>query len=727
MIIKSIYIKNFRSYYKENRIDLSDGLTLIIGGNGDGKTTFFEALEWLMNTSIDGNKPVHISEKRKRELAVGESDETVVSISFEHEGDKELVKRFRFTKNEENSVTLSKCEFVGYTTDGAERLAENGASLLDKCFASEIRRYCMFKGESNLNIFDREETAVKKLVETFSDIRQFDEMESLAQTFESRTQNVVAKEMQNDKKTADKAKELNNNIRYTDDKINKIIDDIKDLEKNIRTYTDVINQIETIQETSEKWQEIKKRISSLEDKVTDLRFKAQVDYNTLLLDDYWILKPFSCILGEYCNKVSKLSIEKRRIERQEIQRRAEERAKREVIDGIQQLANGAEPLPWNLPDRDTMLEMINDEVCKVCGRPAPKGSDAYNFMLRKLEDYMAHIRQQKIIKDEQEKQVEEPPLFKKSYIEELADRKVKFGDGEAESWIASLTPAIFETIQFVNTQKERLERVKNDLQDAITDREDLLIQSPGLSADVLDRSFKDYKGNYEAKERANVRLTELNNDLKQWKQKKEDCLSEYKKLEPTSSMTKHYVKIHDIFNAVLRSIEKAKENNIDSFITLLQDNANEYLQKLNVNDFHGIIKLRRKSNGGADILLESSNGTIISNPNGALKTTMYMSVLFAVSKITTLKREQDYPLIFDAPTSSFEDVKEEVFYNVIDKIEKQCIIATKDLLVNKGGGIRELNMDKINQLSCSVYRIRKADGFDERDLSTIQTIITKIK
>jgi DNA sulfur modification protein DndD len=192
-------------------------------------------------------------------------------------------------------------------------------------------------------------------------------------------------------------------------------------------------------------------------------------------------------------------------------------------------------------------------------------------------------------------------------------------------------------------------------------------------------------------------------------------------------MTKHYVKIHDIFNAVLRSIEKAKENNIDSFITLLQDNANEYLQKLNVNDFHGIIKLRRKSNGGADILLESSNGTIISNPNGALKTTMYMSVLFAVSKITTLKREQDYPLIFDAPTSSFEDVKEEVFYNVIDKIEKQCIIATKDLLVNKGGGIRELNMDKINQLSCSVYRIRKADGFDERDLSTIQTIITKIK
>ena len=44
MIIKSINIKNFRSYYGNNPVVFSDGLTLIIGGNGDGKTTFFESL-----------------------------------------------------------------------------------------------------------------------------------------------------------------------------------------------------------------------------------------------------------------------------------------------------------------------------------------------------------------------------------------------------------------------------------------------------------------------------------------------------------------------------------------------------------------------------------------------------------------------------------------------------------------------------------------------------------
>ena len=39
MIIKDIIIKNFRSYYGENKFTFSNGLTLIIGDNGDGKVS----------------------------------------------------------------------------------------------------------------------------------------------------------------------------------------------------------------------------------------------------------------------------------------------------------------------------------------------------------------------------------------------------------------------------------------------------------------------------------------------------------------------------------------------------------------------------------------------------------------------------------------------------------------------------------------------------------------
>ena len=79
MIIKEIKITNFRSYYGSNHLSLSKGLTLVIGDNGDGKTTLFEALEWLFDTTGENRKDSHISEKRKSELEIGESDEIITS------------------------------------------------------------------------------------------------------------------------------------------------------------------------------------------------------------------------------------------------------------------------------------------------------------------------------------------------------------------------------------------------------------------------------------------------------------------------------------------------------------------------------------------------------------------------------------------------------------------------------------------------------------------------
>ena len=85
MIFKTLYIKNFRSYYGDNKFDFrNNGLTLIVGGNGDGKTTFFEALQWLCNTTLteNDNNQVNFSEMRRSEMAVGEMEEVKVALVF---------------------------------------------------------------------------------------------------------------------------------------------------------------------------------------------------------------------------------------------------------------------------------------------------------------------------------------------------------------------------------------------------------------------------------------------------------------------------------------------------------------------------------------------------------------------------------------------------------------------------------------------------------------------
>ena len=48
MKINSITINNFQSYYGEQTIEFGDGLNLIIGNGGKGKSKLFNAFYWVL-------------------------------------------------------------------------------------------------------------------------------------------------------------------------------------------------------------------------------------------------------------------------------------------------------------------------------------------------------------------------------------------------------------------------------------------------------------------------------------------------------------------------------------------------------------------------------------------------------------------------------------------------------------------------------------------------------
>jgi len=723
MIIKDIKVNNFRSYYGSNHLTLSNRLTLIIGDNGDGKTTLFEALDWLFDTTGENKKESHISEKRKAEMEIGETDEVSVSITFEHDGEKEIEKSFSFEKTADGAFRTKDYKFVGYYLDGAERHSIAGDRLLNICFEPVIRRYCMFKGENELNVFDND-TALKTLVDTFSGIKQFDDLVEMTASFEQKSANAANRELQNDKKVSNQAKELNAELASVVNDIQSIKTELTQKKVSISEFASKLELLERNQETSERYQSIKDRIKGLRDKRAKLVALSSCDYSTNLLDEYWILRAFPSIIKEFSAKVYALSKEKRRLDKQETERRAMAEGERKAISKIQKLANDAVPLPWNLPDEETMKDMIKDEVCKVCGRPAPKGSEAYEFMCNKLNEYLAHITAEANKNGNSEE--EEKPLFPNSFINELHSRQIKLS-GETEQDISKIATTITDQLEFVTKRKAELSEVEKQLQDLETEQNDLLMQS-GLSADLLDKSISDLKGFFEAKNRAEKRVSELETTLKFKENARNEIQDKLSQLEPTSSMTQVYQRVHTAFEKITKAFSNAKEQNINNFLQMLETESNKYLQELNKNDFYGIIRIRKTVNNSARIELYSENNVRIENPNGALQTTMYMSVLFAISRITTLKREQDYPLIFDAPTSSFGGFKEDTFYNVIDTIDKQCIIVTKDLLnIDKNTGEKKLDFDTINKLSCSVYRIEKVEPFNDKDLSTIQTVVKHVK
>ena len=724
MKLNKIIIKNFRSYHGENCFELSDGLTLVIGDNGDGKTTFFEALEWLFDTSKDNKSESNISEMRKAEMGIGDSDEVAVTMTFDHRGEKEICKKFIFEKDTNGSVRTRDFSFVGYEIVGAERYKRDGKILLESCFDTVIRRYCLFKGERELNVFDNN-TALKTLVDTFSGIKQFDNLVELTTYFEQQSDNLVTKELKKDKKQEEVIKRLEYELSKVQSAISDVRHDIRIKEKAVSDYETRLRVLEENQDACENLQDINARIEQKKIEQRRLMGYINLDYNAMLLDDMWILRAFPSILSEYQKKVSSLSREKRKLQKAEDERIAIEKGKQEAIKEIQKLANDATPLPWNLPDKETMQEMIDDEICKVCGRPAEKGSDAYNFMVNKLNEYLDHIRKESEAAQQQEASVK--PLFENTYINELHTRSIQLS-GDTEQELMGLATIIADRLSFVQSRKQDLERVNKDLTEAEDAKMQLLIQTPDLTEEMLIKNFKDFKGLSDSSKRASLDLQELNHELEVLEAQKQELKERQNQIVPSNGIVRVYQKVHITLERIMKAFEAAKNRNVEEFIQTLEEQANIYLKKLNADDFRGVIKIKRTADGSARINLYSSNDTLIANPGGAQKTTMYMSVLFAISKITTLKRDEDYPLIFDAPTSSFGEFKEDIFYNIIDNIDKQCVIFTKDLLrYDRDTEERELDFDKINQLSCSVYRIQKAPGYDEEDLSTIRTITERIK
>lgn len=721
MIIKDIVIKNFRSYYGENKFTFSDGLTLVIGDNGDGKTTLFEALQWLFETMVERNSIDNASEMRKSKLEIGESDEVYVAMTFDHDGEKSIEKSYTFTRNSEISFITSKITFRGYENTSAGRELVDGKVLMNRCFDAFIRRFSMFKGESTLNVF-QDKAALKQLVDKFSDVRKFDELVKLSAEFEEKSNKAFLKECSTDKKISGEAKSLELKLeRISSDIFNKKAD-IKDKKASITIFSTKLDELAQNQETTEKYNEINDRIKTLSDRIVKLKANiAAVDKNTALLDKQWILCAFPNILLEFKKKSQKFSKDKRIQEKEFLEEQAKKAGKLEALDEVRgMLADGIAELPWYLPNQETMEEMIHDHVCKVCGSPAPEGSPAYEFMVNKLNEYKKHVEEKLKLKAAKA-EIEQKQLFISDYVEELHNLSIRLG-GSTEAEVAHIRMDIGDRLSLEDRYQEELREKQEKKQEAEDNKARLLIQAGNVSEELLQKDFMDIRSMFEQKGRAEQRLVILQRELAELEEQEVEMRKKFNELNPQNGMVKVYRDVHRVLEEIAKAFKSAKKENLRRFLAALEECANDYLAKLSAKDFHGEIHLCQTVEDSTEIRLYSSNGSEIKNPSGSQETVMYMSVLFAISDFTDKKRDENYPLIFDAATSSFGDSKEEGFYNVIDKLKKQCIIVTKDF-ITKG----QLRLNEIDKLTCGVYRIRKADNFDSKNMATIRTLVEKVK
>lgn len=558
MIIKDIIIKNFRSYYGENKFTFSDGLTLIIGDNGDGKTTFFEALQWLFETMVERNTIDNASEMRKSKLEIGESDEVYVAMTFDHDGEKSIEKYYTFERTSEKAYSTSKVTFRGYENTNAGRELVDGKVLMNRCFDAFIRRFSMFKGESTLNVF-QDKTALKQLVDKFSDVKKFDDLVNLSAIFEEKSNSAYLKECRSDKKISNAAKALESQLqRIATDIFNKK-KEIKEKQDSISLYSTKLDELAQNQETTEKYNEVSERIKTLKENATKIRATlSSVDKNTALLDKQWILCAFPSILAEFKKKSQLFSKEKRLQDKEFLEQQAKEKGKLEAFNEVRGLlADGVPELPWYLPNEETMQEMINDHVCKVCGSPAPVGSPAYNFMVNKLNEYKKHV-DEKLKIEAAKASIEQKQLFSSNYVEEIHNLSIRLG-GSTEAEVVQIATDIDNRLFLESRCQDDLKVLMNKIQDAEDDKARLLIQAGNVSEELLQKDFMDIKGMFEQKGRAEQRLVVLQKELEDLKKEETELRKNFDELNPQNSLVKVYRDVHRVFEEVAKAFKKCKE------------------------------------------------------------------------------------------------------------------------------------------------------------------------
>ncbi|QBN17830.1 AAA family ATPase [Flavobacterium nackdongense] len=716
MIIRRIQIDNYLCYYDTNTFELSEGLNIILGENGEGKTKFFESVDWLFNGE-NRELDILVSAKKLNETEIGDSFRVRVAMTVEQYGEKSIItKSFVAKKEKANECSTSSFMIEGISENSSgERTQVDGQALLDRIFPFQIRKYSMFKGEAELNIFESD-SALANLINLFSEAKHYDKYSVKGAFLRDKAEKAVEDSSKLDKKNESLYKKLEGDIIYLEREKAKYLVHLNSTEEEIRKIEGNLQLAESHVSNADALDTLNKRIKEIEEKISYLTGRIDENYTTSLFDENWILVNFESLHKEFAEKVSSHSKSRR-----ELQSEFDKQIgiKEGVKKAKAELLNNAIPLPNNIPSKAIMEEMLNDEICKVCNREATKGSEAYEFMMKRLKTYL----ESQVTEDNEPNKDE--PLFKYDYTNRLDNLSISHEDNLKN--LRLIRTKIKDLFEFNDNRKKDIEELNEQLDKEKTERDRILGNSSIAAEKLIDvlKNYnawqKDLKNRNKDQVDYTTKVESFESDIKAKKEEKDKI--------DTSSANSFLLKTRNILRDIETIFIDTKENKFDEFILKLQTKSNRFLEIINIDSFTGEISIYKKNRLGKTTVEVQlmQNGRPLYKPNESLETSMYISILFAISELAFETKNEYYPLIFDAPTSSFGDYKTAQFLNLVYETKNQKILVTKNFL-DRDKTTKKLFVKKDFE---SVKRdkafwVKLEEPFNKNDLTTINTLVINL-
>lgn len=720
MLIKSITLTNFQCYFGEKHIEFSEGLNVIIGDNGAGKSKLYDAFYWVLyDETFDSTerkfrktnevKGKLVSDKAKFLCEPGEEVKVMVEIVIHNAvRDEEytitrsyIISRidtgdkleFKWREPSESTRTVFKRE--KYLTAKLVKDPSDIEAIIKKILPSDIKPYMWFQGEQVDSLIDfKNKETLTDAINVLSDIKEFDFFQNVSKRAFDSADNELRKEQRRLSIDNGKSEGLENEKSKQEKIIEWKEKELQDFKEGLTYAHERQEELEGQFDAAERIQELKQEenhvTASLQKLDEDLK-RLVLSVNKNLFHKFWAVKGTEKLAELYAEKFG--AYEKKRMEKKVEQEKRLE-IENTVIKTLQMR------LPKNVPEPEYVKWMLREQRCLVCDREALTNSDPW-LKIKELLDY----KESKPVKPKT------PQLVQHNFQEEFKSLyqnglRMQSRMADTEEEIRTVFENINKTRQRRSQMNEQLNRIRRQMQELIDTSS---INSP-QSANIL----YEFKRQQDKIRTLDHQIYVCENEIEQAKNRIKDIDRELKGLTKGQISPKltEKVEVLEDFKTIAAS---TRERVFNRLIRQLEEEANKHYTAMTSENkaVRGKISLVKQPNGSYMPKIQDNEGREMHSINDSNIILIKMSVIMAIiSAKKSIAATQLYPLISDAPTSKFTENYTIGFCRTVSEVFSQSIIMSKEFYLNHT--LRERLFNEVEKLG-NVYIIEPSVAEGGRD------------
>jgi DNA sulfur modification protein DndD len=721
MIIKKIELENFMCYSGNNVFEFTEGINVVIGDNGYGKSQLYNAFYWVMYDQIfvKARDRFAYSKEVKLELisdkalhnSRNEKIYAKVAITFHNPlNDNEFILERKFgckcskdskTPDNDSEFTVQKKDLsylnAKLVTDEIEK-----NRIRDKILPSDIKPYLWFQGEQVESIIDfNKQDTLTRAINVLSSIKRYDQLKLIASAAAKAGNADYDRAIRKLSKDLNLSDSLEKRKKSIETEIDQLLADEIEYKENLSKAEEKSESLLGKLGDATKISEIKQNQKSLLNELNNLNQslqEEQTSFHRKMFRNKWVLKGTSFLHEEFSKKYSIYESNK-------LQKLADAKAKRDLEAEIENKLQSR--LPLDVPEPIYVQKMLEDERCLVCDREAKKNSEAWNKIKQLIQRPRAEESSPKIV------------ISVQNFSEDL--KKLYQGGLALTHRINDIELDITETLERINGISIKIRSVNNEIEKLESELRKITSDSAQSSNDaesIVAEFGIQNKYVKEFTEKVNLIAQKLD-----FNRKSLDEVNDQLKDLVTGEIPKWLIEKKQVLNDFDQIASSTRDRVFSKLITQLETEANEHYSAMTSGNksSRGQIKLRKLPNGNYMPEIVDLNGSPLSGFSTGniilVKLATIMAILSAKSNDGTVSF---YTLITDAPTSVFGEDYTIGFCKTVSKVYKQSIVMSKEFYKNQ-----KLRSELLTNPHISVGKvylitpsISEAERSDRTNLST---------